>query len=136
MPARKPEPERFWPKVRKTATCWVWTANTTQGYGRFMSWRAGRWQNTYAHIWAWEDANGPVPEDMEIDHLCSNKRCVRPSHLKLATPSENKQRWAAEERTHCLNHHPLPQSRPAGYQCPTCKEWQRAVDNLRHQGAD
>jgi hypothetical protein len=38
-----------------------------------------------------------------------------------------------EERTHCLNGHKLPTKRTLGYRCPTCLEWERAVDNIRHQ---
>jgi len=128
--ARIPEPERFWPKVRKTAKCWLWTAAVNNwGYGRFQVWRDDKWKTIGAHVWAWEQENGPVPEgDWEVDHLCNNKRCVRPSHLKLVTPKENKGRWL-DERTHCFNGHPLHGER----RCGECREAAEAVGRVKYQ---
>jgi hypothetical protein len=45
-----------------------------------------------AHIWAYEDAVGPVPPGLELDHLCQNKLCVRPDHLDPVTHTENRRR--------------------------------------------
>ena len=66
-----------------------WTSTTLlNGYGQFR--RYGRQQ--YAHRVAWELCNGPIPEGLQIDHLCRNRRCVRPDHLELVTASVNCQR--------------------------------------------
>jgi hypothetical protein len=35
---------------------------------------------------------GPVPEGLELDHLCRVKLCVRPEHLEPVTHPENMQR--------------------------------------------
>ena len=43
----------------------------------------------YAHRYAWERANGPIPEGMEIDHICHTPLCCNPDHLRLADRSEN-----------------------------------------------
>lgn len=83
---------RFWTKVDKSGDCWVWTgAKTKKGYGIFresMRQAGGLWR---AHRWAWREANGPIPDGMEVDHECRNRACVRPSHLRLATSLQNKQ---------------------------------------------
>lgn len=88
--------DRFWPKVAKAEDpdgCWLWTAaQDGNGYGAF-------WAGTYtegghprvvkAYRWAWEDEHGPVPEGLELDHLCRVTLCVRPSHLEAVTHAEN-----------------------------------------------
>ena len=35
---------------------------------------------------------GPIPEGLEIDHLCHNRSCINVLHLKLATRKENSRR--------------------------------------------
>lgn len=70
-------PARFWAKVRKTDTCWFWTAATHNGYGRF-SWTGG---NRLAHVVSYEAAKGTVPVGLELHHKCETRNCVRPQHL-------------------------------------------------------
>ena len=80
--------DRFWSKVHKADGCWVWTANRSQGgtgYGQF--WDDGRLRQS--HRLAWEEANGPIPEDGHILHTCDNKACVNPDHLFLGGRSAN-----------------------------------------------
>jgi len=80
--------DRFWPKVSKGPICWEWTASVDgSGYGQFRS--GGRGQR--AHRVAFEDAHGPIPEGMLIDHICANRRCVNPAHLRLANTGQNSQ---------------------------------------------
>lgn len=78
--------DRFWPKVDKTGSCWLWTSATrTDGYGIFgvgMKVKA-------AHRVSYELAHGTIPEGMFIDHICHTKLCVNPSHLRLATCRQN-----------------------------------------------
>jgi hypothetical protein len=89
---------RFWAKVEKTATCWVWTGRaTTNGYGAhsFTEYQSGRIKENVkrhevrAHRYSWEKAKGPIPDGMEIDHVCHNRLCVRPSHLRITTRKQN-----------------------------------------------
>ena len=79
---------RFWPKVDKTDTCWLWTASRMSGgYGAF-SW-GGR--TSGAHRFAYEAFVGGIPEGLEIDHTCHEPRCVNPEHLKATTKTQNQQ---------------------------------------------
>lgn len=89
---------RFWKKVDKTETCWLWTANmATNGYGTYPITEyaglrrdeTGKRQEVRAHRYSWELENGPIPDGMEIDHICHTRLCVRPSHLRLATRKQN-----------------------------------------------
>lgn len=84
---RTPAIERFWPKVRMTHTCWVWTASTRDGeYGQF---RDDDQAKVFAHRWAYEWFVGPIPAGLTIDHLCRNPRCVNPAHLEPVTSKIN-----------------------------------------------
>lgn len=42
-----------------------------------------------AHKLMWEFVNGPVPEGLELDHLCRNHSCVNPDHLEPVTHKVN-----------------------------------------------
>lgn len=80
--------QRFWPKVNKGTGCWEWTGYVMpQGYGLFWD---GKKPNT-AHRVSWELTNGPIPDGMDLDHRCANRRCVRPDHLRVVTRSQNMQ---------------------------------------------
>ncbi|WP_411732175.1 HNH endonuclease signature motif containing protein [Paeniglutamicibacter sp.] len=84
---RGTEAEYFWAKVRKTNSCWVWTAAKVKGYGKFQKHRA--------HRWSYEHLVGPIPEGLTLDHLCRNRACVNPEHLEPVTVEENVRRAAA-----------------------------------------
>ena len=80
--------ERFWEKVNKSAPngCWEWTAGLfATGYGGFQY--GGR--PVAAHRWAYEALVGPIPEGLELDHLCRNRKCVNPAHMEPVTHKEN-----------------------------------------------
>src|SRR6185312_3528319 len=77
--------ERFWEKVRKTETCWLWTgAGNSNGYGVFRSGKMGT-----AHRFSWELHNGPIPEGLCVLHRCDVRRCINPEHLFLGTKGDN-----------------------------------------------
>ena len=74
--------------------CWLWTAshNVQTGYGQMHVIRDGRKHTVAAHRIAYELLVGPIPDDMEIDHLCRNRWCCNPEHLEVVTRSENVRR--------------------------------------------
>jgi hypothetical protein len=77
---------RFWSKVDKTDSCWIWVAcKYKDGYGRFrLNGRCHR-----AHRVAYELLVGPIPPGLVLDHLCRNRACVNPSHLDPVTHQTN-----------------------------------------------
>lgn len=77
---------RFWSKVNKTATCWIWTgAVNDAGYGLFRH----HGKNERAHRFAWKLLVGEIEADKQIDHRCRNRACVRLDHLRPATNKQN-----------------------------------------------
>lgn len=106
--------ERFWAKVDKTDTCWLWVgATTTAGYGRFTITLGYRKPQSFvqAHRFSYELLIGPIPAGLTIDHLCRTPACVRPDHLEPVTMRENILRGnsvaaANAAKTHCPQGHP------------------------------
>ena len=47
---------------------------------------------TRAHIAAWIEENGPVPEGFELEHACRRRHCHELIHLEAVTRSENERR--------------------------------------------
>ena len=104
--------ELFDSKVDKSGECWNWTGATCgKGYGRFRI--NGRLEQ--AHRVAYTAARGPIPDGLQIDHLCRSKNCVRPDHLEAVTNAENSRRaipfasnhtkGANRNKTHCSRGH-------------------------------
>ena len=83
-------PERFWASVEKTPECWNWTGSLVgAGYGQFRWAEGGRTARMTAHRYAYILVNGQVPDHLVVDHLCHNRACVRPDHMRLATMQGN-----------------------------------------------
>lgn len=101
--------ERLWAQVVMVENCWQWIgAVNNNGYGRI---RAGG-RNTQAHRYAYELRRGPIPDGLQIDHLCKNPTCVNPDHLEVVTLVENVMRGTSRaadnaRKTHCHRGHPL-----------------------------
>jgi hypothetical protein len=101
----KGEPQRFVkgharrvgrPPVRRGDGCLIWQGRpSAQGYGRTVV----DGKTIPAHVAVWVEANGPVPEDHEIDHTCFERMCVELTHLECVTRAENRRR-AALRRWH------------------------------------
>jgi len=110
--------------VKHPNGCWLYMGEqgTKDGYGRF---RAGPGQpRLMAHVWAYQTFVGPIPDGMQVGHLCHDaavvdgscvggagcphRRCTNPAHLGVQTPSENTmvQNHDARNRTECPHGHP------------------------------
>ena len=87
-------PERFWKKVVKTDTCWLWTAAKTKctGYGAFTI----DGKTRLAHLLTWVAANGPVPGGRHLSRLCENANCVNPAHW--SAPTREERFWSFVDR--------------------------------------
>lgn len=62
-----------------------------------------------AHRVIYEWAFGPIPDGMDIDHLCRNRACCNPWHLEVVTRSENLLRGfdARPDALYCTHGHRL-----------------------------
>jgi hypothetical protein len=66
------------------------------GYGVVTRPRPNR--HAYAHRAMYEFMVGPIPEGLELDHLCRNPPCVNPGHLEPVTRQENMRRYHEQRR--------------------------------------
>jgi hypothetical protein len=103
--------DRFWAKVKKTQTCWLWIgAKTSAGYGMFNP--AGRDQAEliYAHRFAMK-LTGIDIDGREGHHVCPNKNCIRihPKHVVDVPSQHNPDSPSHLNRlkTHCKRGHLL-----------------------------
>jgi hypothetical protein len=83
-PKPRPAVYRFWEKVNKTDTCWLWEgALNPKGYGMFYT-GSGM---ALAHRVSYEWAFGTAPR--VLDHKECVRHCVRPEHLQAVTQKQN-----------------------------------------------
>lgn len=99
---------RFWGRVQGTQNrdaCWIWTGSVHRktGYGQFTP-QPGR--TVSAHRYAWDCANGPIPQGLCVLHRCDNKVCVNPAHLFLGTNRDNTLDMLAKGRGAVGDRHP------------------------------
>ena len=96
--------------VDEATGCWVWTgARNPKGYGRF---RVDD-KLASAHRFAYEQFVGRIPDGLVLDHLCRNRGCCNPEHLRACTNRENIFAPGSESptavhaaKTHCPDGHP------------------------------
>jgi hypothetical protein len=98
-------PERMRQKVIVAHTgCWEWTAAiNSRGYGQWSVQGVSR----STHRVAYELLVGPIPEGLQIDHLCRNKRCCNPEHLEPVSALVNIHRRPDVHKSHCARGHEL-----------------------------
>ena len=111
--------EKFEQYVRRTDGCWEWTGHCYgNGYAAITHDR----HQMLAHRWSYEHFVGHIPDGLTIDHLCRNRRCVRPDHLEPVTSGENTRRAM---RNTCIKGHPFDEANTWTYRgkryCRTCR---------------
>lgn len=96
----------FWAKVEQNGPvpeaqpelgpCWIWgAACDAKGYGRF----GVDGKILLAHRVSYTINVGPIPADLQLDHLCRRHECVNPAHLEPVTQQANIARGEAGKRT-------------------------------------
>jgi len=115
--------------VEKTNTCWIWKGvKNPNGYGQASG--------DSAHRKIYKALVGPIPEGLQLDHLCEVKLCVNPKHLEPVTPRENTLRSEKApatinlNKTHCKHGHEFtlkniyrsPQN-PQHRECRACRDF-------------
>lgn len=134
--------DTFWGHVDKSAACWMWLGGQTKGYGTYST--------TMAHRVAYLLCVGPIPDGLELDHLCYTPLCVNPSHLEPVTRTENIRRRIAAGpprppaplRTHCTKGHEFTPENTIprdgggrGQRCRICKNDSRRDTRRRRRMA-
>jgi hypothetical protein len=126
-------PERRRPPFAKIKEngCVEWIHSTTKGYGDISV----NGKNHKAHRHIYQLVFGKVPSPLVLDHLCNNRSCINPWHLKPTTDKENILRGTGiaamhARQTHCKHGHPLSGDnlrmsflkRGIGRACKTCEK--------------
>ena len=87
--------------VKDANGCWLWPSSPqTNGYGVINVDRKVQ----KAHRVAYRLFVGPIPDGLDLDHLCRRRNCVNPLHLEVVTRSENIRRGYASRRMESALH--------------------------------
>lgn len=81
---------RFWAKVQKTDSCWLWTGarHVFRGKPRYGRFRVNG-KLTFTHRLSWTMHFGDIPDGLQVNHRCDVTNCIRPDHLELGTQADN-----------------------------------------------
>lgn len=143
--------DRFWKKVAKYDDCWEWHGKvSSRGYGVMHTPYSS---STPAHKVSFILHGGSIAPGNLVDHICRNRKCVNPAHLREATirqnTTENSESVAAKNivKTHRDSGHELSGDnlrvdRRGWRACRKCQvihvrnSRRRKRDHLISQGAD
>ena len=137
-------PARLTEKISQHESgCWNWIAcRHTNGYGK-LGYQGRTW---LAHRCVYTILVGDIPDGLVLDHVCRNRLCVNPSHLRPCTNRENILAPGSQspsalqaQRTACQVGHPLSGDNLYLYEgkrdCLTCRRERTRRSNERRRAA-
>jgi HNH endonuclease len=129
--------DRLIARIDAEGPCWEWTGaiSSSTGYGAIGRGRRGEGSVT-THQAMWEQLIGPVPDGLELDHLCRNRSCCNPDHLQPVTRIVNVARGARrpgyrDHITRCSRGHAYDGRGGRQRRCSTCHREDAAASNAR-----
>jgi len=102
---------RFLSKIQITNECWI--PNLKKRKDGYTVFTIKRTKEYFGHRLAYSIFKGDLIDGLVIDHICRNKSCCNPDHLRQVTQSqnalENSESIMATNKikTHCKNGHEL-----------------------------
>lgn len=121
----KPAHVRVLNKVEYVGDCWLYTGATGKtGYARITLPPGDSKVSIAVHRAVYQALVGPIPEGMELDHLCKNRNCVNPNHLEVVTHTENVRRgfWGKND---CIHGHVYDEENTRWYFSKPVQRWVR-----------
>ena len=123
---REPVAERFakFCEPEPNSGCWLWTGTRSRlGYGQFGTRYAKGLHTPIAHRVSYLLNVGPITEGTELHHVCQNRCCVNPQHLRPVSHAENMALSKPALSPYCFRGH-LLRHRPngKGRVCDECRK--------------
>lgn len=130
--------------LRTRSVCYVWPGpKYRNGYGRLVVVRGGKDNNMLAHRVVYEGVFGKIPEGLTIDHLCRNRACVNPKHMRVVSQRENtlagnspsaiNARKTECHRGHALSGYNLMLPKYGGRKCRKCHNLMRNLKSAERK---
>lgn len=126
-------PPRFWAKIEVIDGHWIWMGARSGAHGKPRDMQYGYF-NVGGKILragrvAYTALVGPIPDGLELDHLCRIRPCVNPACLEPVTTRENCLRGESPashqaRQTHCKYGHEFTPGNTYNYRgkryCKAC----------------
>lgn len=132
--------DKFLDRIVTDGECIIFTGTKSpQGYGSFQSANRVRMQ---AHRISYQVFVGPLIDGLVIDHICRNRLCVRPDHLRQVTHQVNILAGVGAtavhaKKTHCVNGHEYTTENTHrtrhGRACKICRKEKKRVWDINNR---